>query len=50
VPPGWHTVPLGEARLARPGRDATVVTWGVGWSGPWRRPECWRPKTAARSR
>jgi 2-oxoisovalerate dehydrogenase E1 component len=30
VPSGWYTVPLGEARLARPGRDATVVTWGVG--------------------
>jgi 2-oxoisovalerate dehydrogenase E1 component len=32
VPPGWFTVPLGEARIARPGRDATVVTYGVGVS------------------
>ncbi|HZQ79663.1 MAG TPA: thiamine pyrophosphate-dependent enzyme [Acidimicrobiia bacterium] len=30
VPAGWHTVPFGEARIARPGRDATVVTYGVG--------------------
>jgi 2-oxoisovalerate dehydrogenase E1 component len=30
VPAGWHTVPLGSARLARPGRDATVVTYGIG--------------------
>ncbi|MGH9038351.1 MAG: alpha-ketoacid dehydrogenase subunit beta, partial [Acidimicrobiia bacterium] len=30
VPPGWYTVPIGEARIARPGGDATVVTWGVG--------------------
>ena len=30
VPSGWSTVPLGEARIARPGRDATVVTYGVG--------------------
>ncbi|MGH8993157.1 MAG: alpha-ketoacid dehydrogenase subunit alpha/beta [Acidimicrobiia bacterium] len=30
VPPGWYTVPLGQAHRARPGRDATVVTWGVG--------------------
>jgi 2-oxoisovalerate dehydrogenase E1 component len=33
VPSGWFTVPLGEARIARPGRDATVVTYGVGV--PW---------------
>jgi 2-oxoisovalerate dehydrogenase E1 component len=32
VPAGWFTVPLGEARIARPGRDATVVTYGVGLS------------------
>jgi 2-oxoisovalerate dehydrogenase E1 component len=30
VPAGWHTVPFGSARLARPGRDATVVTYGIG--------------------
>ena len=34
VPAGHHTVPLGAARIARPGRDATVVTYGagVGWA------------------
>jgi 2-oxoisovalerate dehydrogenase E1 component len=30
VPAGWHTVPFGEARIARPGRDATIVTYGIG--------------------
>jgi 2-oxoisovalerate dehydrogenase E1 component len=30
VPPGWFTVPLGAASIARPGRDASVVTYGVG--------------------
>jgi 2-oxoisovalerate dehydrogenase E1 component len=30
VPAGPHRVPIGVARLARPGRDATVVTYGVG--------------------
>jgi 2-oxoisovalerate dehydrogenase E1 component len=30
VPDGYYTLPLGQARLARPGRDATVVSWGVG--------------------
>jgi 2-oxoisovalerate dehydrogenase E1 component len=30
VPSGWHTVPFGEARIARPGRDVTVVTYGIG--------------------
>jgi 2-oxoisovalerate dehydrogenase E1 component len=30
VPAGWYTVPIGEARQARPGRDATVVSWGAG--------------------
>jgi 2-oxoisovalerate dehydrogenase E1 component len=33
VPAGRYTVPIGAARLARPGRDATVVTYGVGV--PW---------------
>jgi 2-oxoisovalerate dehydrogenase E1 component len=32
VPAGRYTVPIGEARLAREGRDATVVTYGVGVS------------------
>jgi 2-oxoisovalerate dehydrogenase E1 component len=34
VPPGHHVVPLGRARIARPGRDATIVTYGggVGWA------------------
>jgi 2-oxoisovalerate dehydrogenase E1 component len=34
VPAGHHTTPLGVARVARPGRDATVVTYGagVGWA------------------
>jgi 2-oxoisovalerate dehydrogenase E1 component len=30
VPSGWHTVPFGEARIARPGTDVTVVTYGIG--------------------
>ena len=30
VPTGHYTLPLGQARIARPGRDATVVTYGVG--------------------
>jgi 2-oxoisovalerate dehydrogenase E1 component len=30
VPAGWHTVPFGQARIARPGTDATVVTYGIG--------------------
>jgi 2-oxoisovalerate dehydrogenase E1 component len=30
VPDGYYTLPLGRARLARAGRDATVVTWSVG--------------------
>jgi 2-oxoisovalerate dehydrogenase E1 component len=30
VPAGWCTVPFGEARIARPGRDVTVVTYGIG--------------------
>jgi pyruvate/2-oxoglutarate/acetoin dehydrogenase E1 component len=29
VPAGPFTVPLGPARLARPGRDVTVVAWGA---------------------
>ncbi len=28
VPAGWTTVPIGSARTARPGRHATVVTYG----------------------
>jgi 2-oxoisovalerate dehydrogenase E1 component len=30
VPEGYYTVPLGRARLARVGRDASIVTYGVG--------------------
>ncbi len=33
VPEGRYAVPIGEARLARSGRDATIVTYGVGV--PW---------------
>jgi 2-oxoisovalerate dehydrogenase E1 component len=29
VPPGYFNLPLGRARLAREGRDATVVAYGV---------------------
>ncbi len=34
VPAGHHVVPIGRAQLARPGVDATVVTYGagVGWA------------------
>jgi 2-oxoisovalerate dehydrogenase E1 component len=34
VPPGHHVEPIGRARIARPGRDATIVTYGagVGWA------------------
>ena len=30
VPAGYYSLPLGEAKLAREGTDATVVTYGVG--------------------
>jgi 2-oxoisovalerate dehydrogenase E1 component len=30
LPARDHTVPIGVARVARPGSDATVVAWGVG--------------------
>jgi 2-oxoisovalerate dehydrogenase E1 component len=32
VPDGHYSLPLGRARVAREGRDATVVTYGVGLS------------------
>ncbi|MGE3275431.1 MAG: thiamine pyrophosphate-dependent enzyme [Vicinamibacterales bacterium] len=32
VPEGWYTVPIGRGRIACPGADATIVTWGVGVS------------------
>jgi 2-oxoisovalerate dehydrogenase E1 component len=30
VPAGHYTIPLGQARIAREGTDATIVTYGVG--------------------
>jgi len=30
VPEGYYTIPIGRARVARAGRDATIVTYGVG--------------------
>jgi 2-oxoisovalerate dehydrogenase E1 component len=30
VPDGHYSLPIGQARLAREGRDATIVTYGVG--------------------
>ena len=30
VPSGWYTLPLGQARVAREGTDATIVTYSVG--------------------
>ena len=30
VPDGYYTVPIGRARIAREGRDATIVTYGIG--------------------
>jgi 2-oxoisovalerate dehydrogenase E1 component len=30
VPAGFYTLPIGEATIARAGRDATLVTYGVG--------------------
>jgi len=33
VPEGYYTLPIGKARIAREGSDATVVTYGVGV--PW---------------
>ncbi len=30
VPSGWYTLPLGQARLARAGTEATIVTYSVG--------------------
>jgi 2-oxoisovalerate dehydrogenase E1 component len=32
VPAGHYSIPIGRARVAREGRDATVVTYGVGVS------------------
>jgi 2-oxoisovalerate dehydrogenase E1 component len=30
VPDGYYTVPIGRARIARPGADLTIVSYGVG--------------------
>jgi 2-oxoisovalerate dehydrogenase E1 component len=30
VPSGWYTLPLGQARIARAGTEATIVTYSVG--------------------
>jgi 2-oxoisovalerate dehydrogenase E1 component len=32
VPSGWYTLPLGRARVAREGTEATIVTYSVGVS------------------
>jgi 2-oxoisovalerate dehydrogenase E1 component len=32
VPSGWYALPLGQARVAREGTDATIVTYSVGVS------------------
>lgn len=29
IPDGYYTVPLGEARIARPGDDVTLIAWGA---------------------
>lgn len=29
VPEGWYEVPIGKARIERPGTDVTLVTWGA---------------------
>jgi 2-oxoisovalerate dehydrogenase E1 component len=41
VPAGHYSVPLGRARVARPGRDATIVTYGVGVPGRSRPRRSW---------
>jgi 2-oxoisovalerate dehydrogenase E1 component len=32
VPSGYYTLPIGQGSVAREGRDATIVTYGVGVS------------------
>ena len=32
VPAGHYSIPIGQARVAREGQDATLVTYGVGVS------------------
>ncbi len=29
VPEGWYEVPIGKARIERPGTDLTLITWGA---------------------
>jgi 2-oxoisovalerate dehydrogenase E1 component len=41
VPEGYYTLPIGKARVARAGRDATIVTYGVGVSWALEAAETW---------
>ena len=38
VPEGEYTIPLGEAKVVRPGKQVTVIAWGAMVRGRWRRP------------
>ncbi len=41
VPEGYYTLPIGKARVVRAGRDATIVTYGVGVSWALEAAERW---------